>query len=549
MQMKLVFVLALISVISVAYAQQQVARCSGSIRDNDCMRCTSSFVMGTTVGAVEQCGFCPASASEGTRCINSRTATCDGILTAATADQCPAPSGGGGSSTTTCLPVADRQCDMATIPVCTEGRLPFPTDPPNCCPSCKPACPNGFSADSSAPVCMAGMLPMRNTTTCKLSCRPLPQCNDLATVITTLPDCSSTNPPGINPTTGCPTCKPPRDQDCSSADCSGIATCAAGSFPSTPDATNLCCPNCRPRPPCDPTVCESSFKDLRECASGESPVFSEDTCCPSCRIVDTAANRPPSSGECTRDQVKACIANRPFCKPGEERVFDPTQACCASCKRPLRDCSLADVAACAGNIRDCGASESPVVVEGSCCPSCKPAAPTCSPACSATQICAARPDLNGAAQADACLDVEERTFTFTGDTDAKRDILKQFDGPKARRALLELVERVCSVAEFSEPCKKYRKMIVRSALCERTSAAGAETVVITCKFPKPATTTRSVDSPAELADEAAEEEAADSEFAVQSDGSGSGSGSSAASALSPSVLVVLALAAISLFFL
>merc|ERR1711916_165659 len=189
---------------------------------------------------------------------------------------------------------------------------------------------------------------------------------------------------------------------------------------------------------------------------------------------------------------------------------------------------------------------SPVVVEGSCCPSCKPAAPSCSPACSDTQICAARPDLNGAAQADACLDVEERTFSFTGDTDAKRDILKQFDAPKDRRALLE---RVCSLAEFSEPCKKYRKMIVRSALCERTSAAGADTVVITCKFPKPDTTTRSVDSPAELADEAAEEESADSEFAVQSTGGSPGSSGSSASALSPSVVVVLALAAISLFFL
>merc|ERR1711991_481313 len=134
-------------------------------------------------------------------------------------------------------------------------------------------------------------------------------------------------------------------------------------------------------------------------------------------------------------------------------------------------------------------------------------------------------------------DVEERTFTFTGDTDAKRDILKQFDGAKARRALLALVERVCSLAEFSEPCKKYRKMIVRSALCERTSAAGADTVVITCKFPKPDTTTRSVDSPAELADEAAEEESADSEFAVQSTGGSTGSSGSSASALSPSVVV------------
>ncbi|MEA2523461.1 MAG: hypothetical protein QOF73_688 [Thermomicrobiales bacterium] len=119
-----------------------------------------------------------------------------------------------------------------------------------------------------------------------------------------------------------------------------------------------------------------------DCLPGEVPALVLATCCRSCKSVATpgVGNTP-----CTKQALRACLAQMPVCLPGE----DPERVegrCCSSCKRPETSCVIEDQIRCHRNQPECLPGENPVLIPAECCPTCRVPAVACAPV---GEVCAA----------------------------------------------------------------------------------------------------------------------------------------------------------------
>jgi len=161
-----------------------------------------------------------------------------------------------------------------------------------------------------------------------------------------------------------------------------LPTCAAGVPPRRVPGT--CCPDCKPdaEPTCTRAqieACRAKVKarSLPACAAGVKPTFSVTDCCIDCL--------PPAVANCDAAAIKACLDDQRPCTDGEKPQRDP-DACCLTCKRPERLCSVTQVADCTKAQPAC-VDQRPVYVQSECCLSCRPPTPICTPACADSEVC------------------------------------------------------------------------------------------------------------------------------------------------------------------
>lgn len=251
---------------------------------------------------------------------------------------------------------------------------------------------------------------------------------------------------------------------------------------------------------CDASICRANYESLRLCAANEKPIFDPAVCCVNCRV-----QQPNFNAACTPDQIKACITAAPVCAAGEAPFFDPTVSCCASCVRPAALCAMTAAGDCFRNARPCDANvnEVPQPQTGSCCMTCKPAAPTCNPVCTDAQICAPSGfDATGKATF-ACRNIENVVFNFVAQNTVPDASLSTLDAAALNGIFRELVARYCEQSSAEDMCAKHLAAVFVS-VCSITRGAGTRDIEITCKLPAAATPAAAAarattDSPAGLA--------------------------------------------------
>eukprot|EP00455_Lapot_gusevi_P023840 TRINITY_DN2475_c0_g1_i3.p1 TRINITY_DN2475_c0_g1~~TRINITY_DN2475_c0_g1_i3.p1 ORF type:complete len:422 (+),score=161.68 TRINITY_DN2475_c0_g1_i3:58-1323(+) len=200
----------------------------------------------------------------------------------------------------------DEKVLAGPAPQCCASCMPPSGRDDNSCPSTKIAlCAATFN---SLPTCARGQEPVRNATSCCMSCKPpaVNPCEDVdcSKKLNTIPICAAGQSPVFNATSCCPTCRPPppppqqptpapggRCNDKAVALCmQNTTTCATGEKPF--QIPGMCCPSCkRPQSQCNPDIVVSCRATARNCTAGETPVVPQGECCLNCRPMSPVPPR------------------------------------------------------------------------------------------------------------------------------------------------------------------------------------------------------------------------------------------------------------------
>ena len=278
--------------------------------------------------------------------------------------------------------------------------------------------------------------------------------NPPACTNTNIPNCAENVSPVIDPVTNCPSCRPQCSSTqraaCGSQD--ALPPCAVGTAPEIKD----CCLTCKAPPP--PACSDSDAANCRQkiekgevptCPEGVTGVFNAEKCCISC--VQPKPVTPPT---CNRDNVERCINSSRVCADGEKPVL-VNGTCCLSCRPPQALCTPEQVVRCIASSPVCGADEKPTAVQGQCCLSCRFPLKACDPGCAATEFCFHKKNATTGLLSDAGVCVPRRfaRLVLRAVSDACRDNIKNWTCSDAQAAVREILRRFCAL--YPSRCEKF----------------------------------------------------------------------------------------------
>jgi len=137
----------------------------------------------------------------------------------------------------------------------------------------------------------------------------------------------------------------------------------------------------------------------------------------------------------------------PVCGNGETPQMIPGR-CCATCKRVQRTCTPEQVCKCVSHAPLCG-TDVPTTVDGDCCPSCRPNPPQCNPACGDNQVCAK------VGNAPVCKPKLTVALLLNATDLSRRQALCNLTRDQLRELISEVVHRYCDNPDHSTECTKF----------------------------------------------------------------------------------------------